>query len=73
MLISKVKKIILGSFFKVIFKILEVHGKKINKLLNKKPNKDDDEIIEWEWKNHLQSESSFKNLIAVLLMVLKIY
>ena len=46
MLISKVKKIILGSFFKIVFKILEVHGKKINKLLNKKPNKDDDEIIE---------------------------
>ena len=41
----KVRKIILGSFFSVIFKILVVHGKKINELLNKKPHKNDDIVI----------------------------
>ena len=41
-LISKSKKIIFESFFKIIFKILEVNGKEINELLNKEPNKNDD-------------------------------
>ena len=44
-LISKSKKITFGNFFKIIFKILEIYGQKINKLLNRKPNKKDDIVI----------------------------
>ena len=33
---------IFESFFKIIFKILEVNGKEINELLNKEPNRNDD-------------------------------
>ena len=41
---QKVKRDNLRKFSKIIFKILEVHGKKVKEILNK-PNKNDDIVI----------------------------